>query len=59
VDITKADFINSPFYYLSQNDIVYVEPNKTRINGSAVGSDIGVILTSVSLLITIVALLIR
>lgn len=30
IDITKADFINSPYYYLSQNDLIYVEPNKTR-----------------------------
>jgi polysaccharide export outer membrane protein len=27
VDITKTDFINSPLLY-SQNDVVYVEPNK-------------------------------
>lgn len=59
VDITKADFINSPFYYLSQNDVVYVEPNKTKMNSSVVGANMSVILTSVSLLITIVALLIR
>lgn len=30
IDITKADFINSPYYYLSQNDLIYVEPNTTR-----------------------------
>ena len=59
IDMTKADFINSPFYYLSQNDIVYVEPNKTRVNSSVVGPNIQVALTGVSLLITIVALLIR
>lgn len=59
VDLTKADFINSPFYYLQQNDVVYVEPNKTKMNSSVVGANISVILTSVSLLITIVALLIR
>jgi len=59
VDITKADFINSPFYYLSQNDLVYVEPNKIRMNNAAVGPNIAIVLTSVSLLITIVALLIR
>lgn len=59
VDMTKADFINSSFYYLSQNDLVVVEPNKTRINASAVGPNVSVILSSVSLLITIVALLLR
>jgi polysaccharide biosynthesis/export protein len=34
IDITKADFINSPFYYLSQNDLIYVEPNKAKSNTS-------------------------
>lgn len=53
VDLTKADFINSPFYYLSQNDVVYVEPNKVRMNGSTVGPNITVILTSLSLLLAI------
>src|SRR5690606_36224061 len=42
VDMTKADFINSPFYYLTQNDLVYIEPNKTKINSSAVGPNISV-----------------
>lgn len=57
VDITKADFINSPFYYLSQNDVVYVEPNKTRINGGAVGANTGVIISITSLLITVITLI--
>jgi polysaccharide export outer membrane protein len=58
VDITKADFINSPFYYLAQNDVVYVEPNKTRINGAAVGANTGVIISITSLLITVITLII-
>jgi polysaccharide export outer membrane protein len=57
IDITKADFINSPFYYLKQNDVVYVEPSKVRINGAAVGSNTGVIISITSLLITIIALI--
>ncbi|MFV8465664.1 polysaccharide biosynthesis/export family protein [Flavobacterium sp. LB1P62] len=58
VDITKAEFINSPFYYLSQNDVVYVEPNKTRINGAAVGSNTGVIISVSSLIITLITLIV-
>ena len=58
VDITKADFINSPFYYLAQNDVVYVEPNKSKINGSAVGTNTGVIISLTSLFITLVTLII-
>ena len=59
VDMTKADFINSPFYYLTQNDLVYVEPNKTKMNSSVVGPNISIALSALSLLITVVALLIR
>lgn len=59
VDLTKADFFQSPYYYLTQNDVVYVEPNKTKINASAVGPNITVIFTGLSLLITILALTIK
>lgn len=58
VDITKADFINSPFYYLAQNDVVYVEPNKVRINGAAVGSNTAVIISVTSLFITLITLIV-
>jgi polysaccharide export outer membrane protein len=59
VDVTKADFINSPFYYLSQNDHVYVEPNKTKVNASSVGPNTGIIISAISLLLTVVAIIIR
>lgn len=58
VDITKADFINSPFYYLAQNDVVYVEPNKNKINGAAIGTNTGVIISITSILITLITLII-
>ena len=58
VDITKADFINSPFYYLAQNDVVYVEPSKVKINGAAVGPSTAIIFSVTSLTITVAAFLI-
>ncbi|MBR6844793.1 MAG: polysaccharide biosynthesis/export family protein [Bacteroidales bacterium] len=30
LDLTSKDIFNSPYYYLHQNDVVYVEPNKKR-----------------------------
>lgn len=57
VDITKADFVNSPYYYLAQNDLVYVEPNKTKMNSSKSDPNIGLIFSSISLLITIIVLI--
>lgn len=31
IDLNSADIFSSPYYYLKPNDIVYVEPNKTKI----------------------------
>ncbi|MGK4567225.1 polysaccharide biosynthesis/export family protein [Flavobacterium sp. 3HN19-14] len=59
IDITSADFINSPYYYLDQNDQIYVQPNKTKINSSVIGPNITAGLTAISLVITVIALLIR
>ena len=59
IDLTKTDFINSPFYYLKQNDIVYVEPNKTKVNASAVGPNSSIFISIASLMITIIALIVR
>ena len=58
VDISRADFTNSPFYYLMQNDVVYVEPNKAKINGAAVGANTGVIISITSLLITLITFIV-
>jgi len=37
-DITKTDLFASPYFYLHQNDLVVVEPNKTKQKDSRVSS---------------------
>ena len=59
VDITKSDFITSPYYYLAQNDVVYVEPNKTRVNSSAVGPNTSVIISAISILVSLSVLIFK
>ena len=59
IDLTSKELFNSPYYYLAQNDVIYVAPNKTKVNSSVVGANTGVIVSSVSILITLLALLIR
>lgn len=58
IDLTKLDF-NSPYYYLTQNDVIYVEPNKTKVNSSAIGPNITVGISALSLIVTIIALATR
>jgi polysaccharide export outer membrane protein len=45
-------------YYLSQNDVVYVEPNKTRAKNSSIGAQTGVILSSLGLLVSLTSLVV-
>ena len=63
LDLTDAESINSPYFYLQQNDVVYVTPNKTKRNSSKFGSQTGVYVTIgsvvISTLITILTLFIR
>lgn len=59
VDLTKTDFINSDFYYLSQNDQIYIEPNKTRINSSVVGPNVSIIVSVATLMLAVVTLMLK
>lgn len=59
VDMTKADFIDSPYYYLSQNDVVVVEPNKTKVNSSVIGPDVAAVISALSVLVSLTILLTR
>jgi polysaccharide export outer membrane protein len=44
---------------LAQNDVIYVAPNKTKINSSGVGTNTSVILSSISTLISLIAIITR
>lgn len=35
IDMTSPDLLTSPYYYLQQNDVIYVSPNKVRAINSA------------------------
>lgn len=60
LDLTSKDFFNSPVYYLSQNDVIYIEPNNSRIKSSTVGPNtsttLGVISTLAGLATVIISI---
>lgn len=56
IDITNPDIVNSEYYYLAHNDVLYVKPNKTKVNSSAVGPNLTIAISALSLLVTIIAL---
>jgi polysaccharide export outer membrane protein len=59
-DLRSADLFDSPCYYLQQNDIVYVEPNKARAGQSEINQNnsVGVWLSAVSILTSVVSLIV-
>lgn len=54
VDLRSTDLFNSPVYYLKQNDIVYVQPNKVKAGQSTINENN---IKSVGLWISIASLL--
>lgn len=48
VDLSSAQFINSPYYYLKQNDIVYVQPNANRERSARVDPNTGLYISIAS-----------
>lgn len=55
IDITKADVVNSPFYYLDQNDVIYVQERKAKIDSSAL-PNLPIIVSVFSFLTTLIFL---
>lgn len=59
VDITNKEVFNSPVYFLTQNDVVYVEPNNSAISGAGGDARIAQILGYASFLMTVALLVTR
>ena len=60
IDLTKSDILNSPYFYLHQNDVIYVPQSATRVmQGTAALSLWSTVLSSITTLITIITFIIR
>ena len=60
LNLNDADIIVSPYYYLQQNDVVYVTPNKTKAKNAGISNSttiwfsvVGTLVSLVSLIVTI------
>lgn len=59
LDLTSKDVMNSPAYYLTQNDVVYVEPNNSAVSSSSLDNRTTIAISLLSLVVTTTILLIR
>ncbi|MBW8198568.1 polysaccharide biosynthesis/export family protein [Flagellimonas abyssi] len=59
LDLTSKNVMNSPAYYLTQNDVVYVEPNKSAAVSSSLDNRTTIALSILSLIVTTTLFLTR
>lgn len=59
LDLNDANLINSPYFYLQQNDVIYVTPNKTKAKNSDIGQSTSYWVSGMSILISIASLLVN
>ena len=57
LDLTKSDLVLSPYFYLQQNDILYVTPNKTVAKNSGIGNATTIAISATSILVSIASLI--
>ena len=60
-DLTSAEMLTSPYYYLQQNDVLYVEPNKARKGNAKYSQSLAsTIISALSILASLgIALLVK
>ena len=58
MDLTQSDLVLSPYFYLKQNDIIYVTPNRTKARNADIGNATTVAVSATSILVSLASLLV-
>lgn len=56
LDLRDAEILNSPYYYLKQNDVIYVEPNNAQVQSSSFNRNSTIYISIASLLISVLVI---
>lgn len=56
IDLLKEEFLESPYYYVQQNDVIIVPPLKQRTFRKYFAGNIGILTTSISFVLLIITL---
>lgn len=57
LNLNDASIVNSPYYQLQQNDILYVTPNETKAKNSDIGQSTSLWFSATSILVSLASLL--
>lgn len=58
LNLNKADIVTSPYYYLQQNDILYITPNKTKAKNSDIGQSTSLWFSGTSILVSLINIIV-
>jgi len=59
LNLNDANIINSPYYYLQQNDVIYVEPNNVKAQNSKIGQSTTLWFSATGILLSVASLLVN
>ena len=59
LNLNDAEIINSPYYYLQQNDVIYVEPNKVKAQNSTIGQSTTIWISVTGALVSLASLVVN
>ena len=59
MDLRSNAMMTSPAYYLQQNDIIYVEPTKAKMQDAAYTRSTGLFISLASVLISLITVITR
>ena len=56
LDLTRADVANSPYFYIQQNDVIYVKPTKAKVRTNTFNSNSSMWITILSVVTSVTSL---
>lgn len=57
IDLTSASWLESPFYYIKQNDVIIVNPNNPKVKTAGFIGDIGALLALTTVILSSIILI--
>ncbi len=59
LDFRDSSVLNSEYYFLQQNDVIYVEPNNAQVQSSSFNRNTGIYISIASLLLSVLVIVFR
>ena len=59
IDLTSSDWMNSPFYFVKQNDQIYVEPNSPQVKRAGFIGNASTVLSALSVILSAIVIIFR